>query len=332
MSTRQCSVYECHNSGRKLKKWREMVCSIHQRLHRSCICPEPFRLLPFPTQRKDPDARQKWIRLVCRKSETNRNKIWVPNADSRICSIHFVDSEPTQANPYPTLHMGTLNTSSMPKPRKAPTPRRLVDTTTKKVLAKNCTTEKNSTDTSVSSFPGHIHVNHDHDYDVSQKQECKTCECCSTKDAQIKRLKQMNTRLQLDVVGLKLKLKSQSQFSHNKLLKDSKVLFYTGLRNRKAFEELYSHIAPKLQRIRLWRGPSGLPKGVRRFTKSPRKFGPARKLCGRDLLLMTLMKLRLGLLNEDLADRFGVSTATCSRVLTTTLKFLSSEVFDLQTS
>ncbi|KAI8498029.1 hypothetical protein Bbelb_239730 [Branchiostoma belcheri] len=326
MSTRQCSVYECHNSGRKLEKWRETVCSIHQRLHRSCICPEPFRLLPFPTQRKDPDARQKWIRLVGRKSETNRNKIWVPNADSRICSIHFVDSEPTQANPYPTLHMGTLNTSSTPKPRKAPTPRRLVDTTTKKVLAKNSTTEKNSTDTSVSSFPVHIHVNHDHDYDVSQKQECKTCECCSTKDAQIKRLKQMNTRLQLDVVGLKLKLKSQSQFSHNKLLKDSKVLFYTGLRNRKAFEELYSHMAPKLQRIRFWRGPSGLPKGVRRFTKSPRKFGPARKLGGRDLLLMTLMKLRLGLLNEDLADRFNVSTSTCSRVLTTTIKFLSSEL------
>ncbi|KAI8494615.1 hypothetical protein Bbelb_278410 [Branchiostoma belcheri] len=64
----------------------------------------------------------------------------------------------------------------------------------------------------------------------------------------------------------------------------------------------------------------------RAFAGSRRKFGPARKLCGRDLPLMTLIKLRLGLLNEDLADRFGVSTSTCSRVLTTTLKFLSSEL------
>ncbi|CAH1265591.1 Hypp3212 [Branchiostoma lanceolatum] len=38
------------------------------------------------------------------------------------------------------------------------------------------------------------------------------------------------------------------------------------------------------------------------------------------------MKLRLGLLNEDLADRFGVSKATCSRALTATVKFMASEL------
>lgn len=35
------------------------------------------------------------------------------------------------------------------------------------------------------------------------------------------------------------------------------------------------------------------------------------------------MRLRLGILNEDLADRFGVSTAYCSRTFTTWIKFLS---------
>ncbi|KAI8490514.1 hypothetical protein Bbelb_317820 [Branchiostoma belcheri] len=39
---------------------------------------------------------------------------------------------------------------------------------------------------------------------------------------------------------------------------------------------------------------------------------------------MALMKLRLGLLNEDLADRFGVSTTTCSCALTATLKVRAS--------
>ena len=34
------------------------------------------------------------------------------------------------------------------------------------------------------------------------------------------------------------------------------------------------------------------------------------------------MKLRLGLLNEDLADRFGISLAICSSTFTTWIRFL----------
>ncbi|XP_078606568.1 uncharacterized protein LOC144879202 [Branchiostoma floridae x Branchiostoma japonicum] len=276
MSKRQCCVFDCKNGGRKLNKWKEETCTIHDRKHKSCICDEPFRLHPFPTERKAPETRKEWIRLVGRQSLTNRNKNWVPNEDSRICSIHFVDGEPTDDNPLPTQHLNTprLLQSPTPKARKKPTPRPFVESTSRERIAKNSTVATDETGASGSSSTKDYDVPHDYD----------------------------------------------------KLSNDDKVQFYSGLPNRKAFEQLYSYLAPKLKSIRYWRGTSSLPKGVRRFTKSPKKFGPGTKLSAKDLLVMTLMKLRLGLLNEDLADRFGVSPSTCSRALTSTLKFLASEL------
>lgn len=44
----------------------------------------------------------------------------------------------------------------------------------------------------------------------------------------------------------------------------------------------------------------------------------------KDEMTMTLMKLRLGLLNEDLAHRFNISIAHVSKIFTTWIKLLSS--------
>ncbi|KAL4223401.1 hypothetical protein ACF0H5_016872 [Mactra antiquata] len=49
-------------------------------------------LFPFPTTKKNPESRDKWKRLVGRESG---NKLWSPSKDSRVCSSHFVDGEPT---------------------------------------------------------------------------------------------------------------------------------------------------------------------------------------------------------------------------------------------
>ena len=39
--------------------------------------------------------------------------------------------------------------------------------------------------------------------------------------------------------------------------------------------------------------------------------------------LLTLMQLRLGLLNEGLADRFGILTTICSNIFKTWIRFLA---------
>ncbi|KAK3088554.1 hypothetical protein FSP39_020520 [Pinctada imbricata] len=62
------------------------------------------RLFPFPTQKKDREKRERWKQLVGRAGQGK--KLWSPSKDSRICSNHFIDGQPTVDNPYPTLNLG----------------------------------------------------------------------------------------------------------------------------------------------------------------------------------------------------------------------------------
>ena len=87
--------------------------------------------------------------------------------------------------------------------------------------------------------------------------------------------------------------------------------------------------SPKITKIKYWQGPSAIKQVIRKFKKSPKKFGPERKLDGKDQYLLCCMRLRLGLLNEDLADRFCISPSTCSRIWTTWIKFLKRELMCL---
>jgi hypothetical protein len=56
---------------------------------------------------------------------------------------------------------------------------------------------------------------------------------------------------------------------------------------------------------------------------NPQRFGPARKLSSKSEFLMTLMKLRLGLLSKDLAKRFDISETLCSRIVLACLRACS---------
>ena len=105
MSKRVCCVKDCNSSGYQLKKWKQQFCDIHEcNLGTSrCICPPPFTLIPFPTERSDPQGRAVWIKNVNRQAG---NKIWIPSEDSRVCSKHFVDKVPSLSHPYPTINLG----------------------------------------------------------------------------------------------------------------------------------------------------------------------------------------------------------------------------------
>ena len=56
----------------------------------------------------------------------------------------------------------------------------------------------------------------------------------------------------------------------------------------------------------------------------PEQFGPDRKVCARDEMLLCLMKLRLGLTLQDLVNRYKVSLSTPSSVFTSWVKGLST--------
>ena len=65
---------------------------------------------------------------------------------------------------------------------------------------------------------------------------------------------------------------------------------------------------------------------ARIFKRSPQKWGPQRKLIGKEELVLVLMKLRPGLINDFLCDLFDVGKGTCSQILNTWVRFLSREL------
>ncbi|KAL5017912.1 hypothetical protein ScPMuIL_003634 [Solemya velum] len=100
-----CCVKDCSNGAYWLKKWKLQLCNVCGCLYgdKLCTCEPPFRLFTFPTKKKNPETRERWKEVVGRQ---DGNKLWSPPKDSRVCSKHFVDSQPTSENLLPTLQMG----------------------------------------------------------------------------------------------------------------------------------------------------------------------------------------------------------------------------------
>ena len=96
-----------------------------------------------------------------------------------------------------------------------------------------------------------------------------------------------------------------------------KCQFYNGLITLKSFNVLYKIVSPFIRRSRRGRVQS-VNKG------KAKKFGPKWKLASEEELLITLMKLRLGSLSEELADKFNDSCSLISSIFKTWIKALSN--------
>ena len=95
---------------------------------------------------------------------------------------------------------------------------------------------------------------------------------------------------------------------YRQILTRHNIKFFTNLKSIELFNHLHNFIAPLVRRRY---GPTQPVK--RPFNRTPKKFGQDRKLCAQDEFLIMLMKLRLGLLNKDLAQRFNVSPGLISK-------------------
>lgn len=54
------------------------------------------RFYPFPTQKKAPALRKRWLDLLRREN-------YEPKRNHRVCSLHFKEGRPTENHPYPEL-------------------------------------------------------------------------------------------------------------------------------------------------------------------------------------------------------------------------------------
>ena len=329
MPTVTCAVVGCTNNSTKLRKWRKQWCLTHSDItgKGKCTCAEPFTLFPFP---KDGSIREKWVQAVNRLDPVT-NKRWTPDPKySRVCSTHFSESKPSVESPIPTLNLGySVSQKSLQKPRQPPKERPLVQ---KRIKA-----QKKLEDLFVDEVGDGANeptCSEEMDMDPSEKSLDKICQTTtdmvgveSDKDVEVFKLKKKILQLECEIKRLN---KETSQTMFEKLLtSDSKVNFYTGLPNLETFNTIFEFMEDKVHKMNYWRGPKYV--AVRKirtplFHRSPKKHGPKRKLSLKDELLLCLMKIRLGLIHEDLADRFKVSPGTVSSIVTTWLKALAKHL------
>lgn len=114
-------------------------------------------------------------------------------------------------------------------------------------------------------------------------------------------------------------------FARRFVKNDRATRLNTGLPNKACFDRLFCMLEQAASRLRYWQGAKRAirsSKVKRHFSKSPRKFGPRRKLSLKSEFLLTLMKLRLGSTNEFLATTFAIMPSTCSAILHTWITFL----------
>ena len=93
--------------------------------------------------------------------------------------------------------------------------------------------------------------------------------------------------------------------------------FYTGISNIFVFHIIFDLIKPYLSTVQYWRGAKKYIRQTSFFSINQRKISQ------KDEFLLTLIRLRLGLLSEDLADRFNISPTICSNTFKTWVRFLS---------
>lgn len=107
-----------------------------------------------------------------------------------------------------------------------------------------------------------------------------------------------------------------------------KVRNNTGLVSKETLDMLSTYLSPKADQLRYWTGTKKTisTKVLKKFSSTPKKSGPNRKLTAKQELELVLMKLRLGVPNHLLATLFAVSSGTCSQVINTWIRFLAIEL------
>lgn len=324
-----CAVVGCSNSSYHLKKWKKAVCLQHGGSSGSgetreyCGIERPFHLFCFPSVLRNNEQRQLWINAL--KRDNVDRKPWEPTESDRVCSKHFQDGEPSLEHPVPSLFLG-YNTKKV-KERRQIRRRSLPENDNLNVddNINNSNNNDNNEESPEQNIPKHDAII-EHSY-------CKTddsvvCLPCNDKRCLIMSMGKKLTALTNQVKTLKLyqqqnnvKCRTQTVMSWKKIKTDKKMNFYTGLSKIEVFNAIFMLLKPYLPHINYWKGSKRTVST--KVVKHTRAHTHLKKLAQRDEFLLTLMRLRLNLLNEDLADRFGISTGLCSQTFTTWIKIIS---------
>ena len=167
-------------------------------------------------------------------------------------------------------------------------------------------------------------LNSDHNYDVlCENKLCARC-CpqefclpCNCKTRTIISLEETVKKQQDEIELLRNEKDQKRPFSVCDIKDNDKSMnFYTGLQSYGVFKWLYDRLSHKV---------SGITYTNSKKESKGKKRGPKRLLSGEEEMFLTLVRIRLGLLEEDLAHRFKISQSSVSTITSTWCAFLARE-------
>ncbi|XP_051259583.1 uncharacterized protein LOC127365490 [Dicentrarchus labrax] len=272
----------------------------------------PGTTLSFYRFPRDPERKQRWIAAVNREG-------WVPNDGSRLCSTHFISGKQVKNPRSPDYVPSVFTTAPLSPEMKEPGALEILDKQEARVEAANALLflqgqgrsvagergqeehpeEREQENVVEESASSSLSTDEDDGEDDESMSDSKKGRFAQTSDAQVnfddilKALKKENQTLRESVEKISL--------SESSLRNDAeKVKFYTGLPNYFVLETVMWLLAPHMD-------------GMKNMKLS--KF---------QQLLLTLMRLRLDLRNQDLAYRFGVKVGTVTRTVHQMVSIMSS--------
>ncbi|KAM3607681.1 uncharacterized protein V6R79_011703 [Siganus canaliculatus] len=246
----------------------------------------PGTTLSFYRFPRDPERKQRWIAAVNREG-------WVPNDGSRLCSTHFISEmkEPLEILDKQEARVEAANALLFLQGQGR--------SAAAEHGQKEQPMEKEQEAVVEESASSSLSSDEDDDEDDESMSDSKKGRLAQTSDASVnfddilKALKKENQSLRESVEKMSL--------SESSLRNDAeKVRFYTGLPNYFVLETVMWLLAPHME-------------GMKNVKLS--KF---------QQLLLTLMRLRLDLRNQDLAYRFGVKVGTVTRTVHQMVSIMSS--------
>ena len=113
------------------------------------------------------------------------------------------------------------------------------------------------------------------------------------------------------------------------MMKNVYAFIYTGCQNSGIFDWIFCKIKRKALKLHYFRGEKSSATKNYQHNQNHRKGGKKMVLDIEDLLLLTLMRLRVGMPQFDLAFRFQVLQSLISRILATWIPFLAKELESL---
>ena len=128
--------------------------------------------------------------------------------------------------------------------------------------------------------------------------------------------------------GSKIQKEEQSNpvLSYSQVEDNDKTLkFYTGLQNKKVFEWIMNKIKDKIAKLQYYQGKKSFIEKKYQISQK-KKSGRKPSLSPENCLFLTLFRLRVGLPEQDIAFRFGISQALVSMILVTWISFLAREL------